>query len=69
MKLTEWFPPNIKPVHIGIYNTSIPGNTDQFYSYWNGELWSGGYFKFAEAEKYNKMIGMTQYKQWRGVLK
>jgi hypothetical protein len=40
MNTTEWFPAEIKPVHVGVYETEDSVFTDDaWYSYWNGEKW------------------------------
>jgi hypothetical protein len=41
MKLTEWFPPDVKPVRVGVY---LRDYEDDFpdvpaYCYWDGVLW------------------------------
>ena len=38
MELTPWFPPEIKPVHKGVYETSET-STGPCFNYWNGKFW------------------------------
>jgi hypothetical protein len=63
MKYTPWFPPEIKPVHVGVYQVF----NDFTYAYWGGKRW--GYVelsvKQAVASKNTKFA--SQYKTWRGL--
>lgn len=36
--LTPWFPPNVKPVRKGVYETDLSLDTPN-YQYWNGKYW------------------------------
>ena len=69
MKLTNWFKPSIKPVHIGWYETQMKyGNFG--YSYWDGFSWScqhyGNSCSLLNAACWN---GAIQDKKWRGIAK
>ncbi len=35
-ELTPWFPANVKPAHVGVYETLVE---DGGYRYWNGTFW------------------------------
>ena len=35
--LTPWFPPSVRPVHRGLYQTRVFGFVG--YSYWDGKKW------------------------------
>ncbi|HET8686658.1 MAG TPA: hypothetical protein VFM18_08340, partial [Methanosarcina sp.] len=37
-KLSPWHDGSVKPVHVGVYETS-PRGILQFYQYWNGRTW------------------------------
>lgn len=40
MKLTDWFPPEVKPVHVGVYETqSARFMDDTWYAYFDGKRW------------------------------
>ena len=41
MKLTPWFPPEVKPVRVGMYQCKmcIGMNFSRDLHYWNGENW------------------------------
>ena len=68
-KLTPWFNVNIKPVHIGVYETGFvddePYNYRMKYSYWNGKYWCNQCDSI-EIANANKYIG-HQNKIWRGL--
>ena len=34
-KLTDWFPENVNPVHLGVYEVE-PDDLSPWYSYWDG---------------------------------
>jgi hypothetical protein len=60
-KMTPWFPVQIKPVHVGVYETELDGYL-KGYSFWNGKWWCDTARK---PELANKRTGM-QGKKWRG---
>ena len=41
MQLTEWFPPEVTPVHAGVYEVKGRQGFENMgiYSYWNGTAW------------------------------
>lgn len=39
MTLTPWFPGDVKPVHIGVYQRDFGGVGNLKYAYWDGEYW------------------------------
>lgn len=41
MEKTDWFPPEIKPVHVGMYETSFfdAGWVYEVHVWWNGRQW------------------------------
>lgn len=38
-KLTQWFPSEVKPVHIGVYEVSRQNSHGRAFSRWDGEIW------------------------------
>ena len=38
---TDWYPANVKPVHVGIYRVRLPLQTVEMSAYaeWDGTLW------------------------------
>jgi hypothetical protein len=62
-KMTRWFSVNIKPVHVGVYETELQGYLG--YSYWNGEYWSDTSSKLDMPPHFKERRGM-QKKKWRG---
>ncbi len=67
MKLTPWFPANVKPVRVGVYeihsNTTTP-----WYRHWDGlnwcagerTPWEAGYLEFIP-------LGAAFAEPWRGL--
>ena len=67
MKLTPWFPLNIKPVRSGVYNTSLGNKTPYLgFSHWNGRRWSDTCASIEGANQAIRGNGM-QDKKWRGL--
>lgn len=67
-KLTPWFPPEIKPVHVGFYHIGkldFDPRNDIFYeahnnSYWDGKSWLA---------PISRIKSYYQNRYWRGILK
>jgi len=68
MKLTPWFPPDVKPVRSGVYERQMPDGWGK-YSYWNAkEKWWGAWGWTIEiATKNAKYQSSLQYQRWRGL--
>ena len=72
--MTEWFPPEVKPEHIGVYKTKImrpAGHGDNHvevgYSHWNGTAWGPQFDTAKEAEA---AVGSATFPieyHWRGL--
>jgi hypothetical protein len=45
--LTDWFPPDVKPVRAGVYEIDR-GMKRDCYSYWNGEAWGHPAFEYGD---------------------
>ena len=62
-QLTEWFPPEVKPVHVGVYQRHY--HDVSWYCYWDGKYFScgTGYAKYAHIES----ASMNQALKWRGL--
>ena len=70
--LTPWYPPHIKPVHVGVYETDAEPNdfpgSGSCYQYWDGSLW--GYcsdktdFFLCPNDGY---VSRYQSPRWRGL--
>ena len=63
MKLTPWYPPHIKPVRVGVYETLRKG----CFQYWNGEWW--GYWSSTKKDAFGLNGGKSvfQHPRWRGL--
>ena len=63
-KLTPWFPPAVKPVRRGVYETEfcgVPG-----FSRWTGEKWANQAGSPSRALEQH-VAGAWQAKGWRGL--
>ncbi|MDR8915841.1 hypothetical protein [Burkholderia multivorans] len=68
--LTEWFDPDTKPVHRGVYKTEliICGLVKRGFSYWNGKQWSNVKDTAQEAAQFAKrFLPGIQFKYWKGL--
>ena len=61
-QLTDWFPPEIKPVHVGVYQTDFCG-----YAHWNGKKWGYGRLSPLDAKTCAVYRSAIQNKSWRGL--
>ncbi len=41
LRLTKWFPANVSPVRVGVYEKNF-GIASKEYQYWDGEKWHYG---------------------------
>lgn len=68
MKLTDWYPPEVKPVRVGWYHTGVcdmnPRNREEFESDYNW-FWDGEFWKPYE----NGINADYQNRYWRGIRK
>ena len=67
--MTPWFPPHIKPVHEGVYETKdlhkLP-RTLPTYARWDGLEWSNESYWTHHPELHYTSYGASQNKYWRG---
>lgn len=67
MKLTPWFPPDVVPVHVGVYEVRDNGITA--FACWNGVCF--GYRSLSSAQlahdSRDKPTGLPAKAQWRGL--
>jgi hypothetical protein len=63
-KMTDWFPPQVMPVHIGVYPVKYFG--DFGYAYFDGKRWGWAVPSPAQALKEKNTKGAGQDKQWCG---
>lgn len=69
MRLTGWFPYEIKPEHIGVYRTrfrSLYGGWKSGYSHWNGSRF-GIQWNTKESATWSSSVAGFHCKQWRGL--
>jgi hypothetical protein len=68
-QMTEWFPSNIKPARIGVYEIQwwFVNCWDYGFSYWNGKQWANSAGTPESALLHKKWTdGAIQDKKWRG---
>ena len=69
MKLTEWFPGHVKPVHEGPYERLWCEGESAGYSYWNGSSWGLLADTPTQARRDMRYTTAWQDLPWRGVEK
>lgn len=71
MTLTQWFPPDVFPVHEGVYQRGAKGFFQPIcmYSYWDGKHWYVGASTVRGAKRYFKLKEKTVLTNpsWRGI--
>ena len=70
-RYTEWFPPEIKPVRVGVYETSLMSGWHLCgFTYWDGNMWSNQQLwpKTAYKQRDYK-VDALQAKPWRGLVR
>lgn len=71
MKKTEWFPADVKPVHVGIYEVQNMYGWDHppLFNYWTGERWTGAMIKICDLITLpDPMNFAVQDRVWRGLV-
>lgn len=61
-KLTPWFPPEVKPVRVGVYRVAYGR-----YAMWNGSKWGYAHSTIEYASAYPFYDCAWPDKQWRGL--
>ncbi len=70
MKLTDWFPANIKPVRPGVYKTRFYDGLRECvdgYTYWTGADWAAQWNDVKTANRLRTAHKAIQDKEWRGL--
>ena len=69
-KYTPWFPADVKPARVGVYQTGDPSDIeDQLYQHWNGRHWGMCADTIAEAKAVADDRSFFQNEPWRGLAK
>jgi hypothetical protein len=69
--MTDWFPPHIKPVRVGVYEIKYIGkgsHESYMWATWNGKKWSSGSYNLSDGNHKNFDVA-NQKKFWRGFTK
>lgn len=66
MKMTDWYPPSIKPVRNGVYITRKKGQI--YFQYWTGSYWN---VRISSIEMAYKIKQRSQHQDvyWKGIEK
>jgi hypothetical protein len=67
MKLTDWFPGDVKPVRKGVYQKLCGHGVELGYQYWNGKYWCYWTPNKNEAKTYEGPSWEGEFGQWRGL--
>lgn len=75
--LTDWFPPEVKPVHRGLYIVHLQGDPSMaeafspFFCVWDGFMWMAGSHRTGYAIESARLNipSCHQDKYWRGITK
>ena len=66
-KLTPWFHADVKPVHVGVYETRDEDFHLAHYQFWDGKKWGLYSFDVKKAYKGRKVNSCYQFVEWRGL--
>jgi hypothetical protein len=66
MKKTKWYPGNVKPVHVGVYETEPLYNSKRF-QFWNGQWWGYPAHTIQRAFDWRYVRSTNQSDAWRGL--
>jgi hypothetical protein len=65
--MTQWLPPHIKPVHVGVYEVDWRDKSSwMVYARWNGNLWSHPSYQKTDEYWHNRYDNAGQTISWRG---
>ena len=67
MKLTKWYPANVNPVRVGIYQQKSFDGKDVGYQHWNGIHWGGFGRSIKSAVALKDVFAFST--GWRGLAK
>lgn len=68
-RLTDWYPPSIKPARVGVYQRDMRGTGNGQYSHWDGMFWGGWGGSIEIAARNAGGISSVQDANWRGLAK
>lgn len=67
MKLTPWFPPEVPPVHPGVYEVEPRWTSEPLYRRWDGQTWRLGGSTPGSANRPGRAT--LNDRRWRGIQK
>lgn len=68
-RLTEWFPPHVKPVRVGVYEVVDSDGELGWYAFWNGKKFGYRCWKSPQSAFYRRHESTWQpnFAKWRGL--
>jgi hypothetical protein len=66
MKKTKWYPGNVNPVHVGVYETA-PAFGRKWFQFWNGACWGYAAETPERAFDWRDIRSAHQRDKWRGL--
>jgi len=66
-KFTPWFPGNVKPVRVGVYQRQYNCPPTNWFCYWDGKLWGCAEKKAKDADPAFMGKSFFPEKPWRGL--
>ena len=69
MKLTPWFPADVKPVHVGVYEIYENKRSERrTFKHWNGRFWGFASRTIMDAQNADALgPSIIQKCKWRGL--
>lgn len=64
---TPWYPPEVKPVRVGVYERDMLHTGNGRFSFWTGKFWGGWGMTPEIAERNKKFCSSMQDQSWRGL--
>jgi hypothetical protein len=71
MKLTKWYPPEVKPKRRGVYITQTQASkvrdSETFFQYWSGTFWKARSGTICGADSMKEFNSIHQEVYWKGI--
>jgi hypothetical protein len=66
LKMTAWYPGNVRPAHVGVYETA-PQHGHKWFKFWNGSWWGYAANNVQRAFEWRDVRSAHQCDDWRGL--
>ncbi len=67
-KVTPWFPANVRPKHLGVYETR-DDYSGIYYAHWNGYFWGWRCWTIQNALERRQQQSSHVVHSWRGLIR